>query len=131
MGNYRCIAGAYARDILVYNDIITYNEPVFLPNLMLNRKAGGFILEPENRFFNVYPNPAGDYIYVNYKLPEESKNIRIKIISINGRVERSIDLKYSVDIKMIRLAELSNGMYFILLEANGKTVDSANISIIK
>ncbi len=55
----------------------------------------------------------------------------IKIISINGRVEKKIDLKYNIDIKLIKLAGLSDGTYFILLEANGKPIDSANVTIIK
>lgn len=78
-----------------------------------------------------YPNPAADFIYVDYKLPDEAKNIMIKIISINGRVEKKIDLKYNIDIKLIKLAGLSDGTYFILLEANGKPIDSANVTIIK
>ncbi len=125
------IAGAYARGLLVKEDIIEYNEPVYLPNIMVNKNAEIFKLEQENKYFKVYPNPASDYIYVEYELPEESQNSLIKILSINGKLEKTIELKYNIDNKLIKLGNLSSGTYIFVLETNGKTVDSTNITIAK
>jgi hypothetical protein len=125
------IAGAYARGLLVKKDVIEYKEPVYLPNLIVSPKAEKFKLEQEDKYLKVYPNPASDYIYVEYELPEGSRNNLIKILSINGKLEKTIKLKYNIDNKLIKLGDLSSGTYIFVLEADGKTVDSANITIIK
>ncbi len=123
-------AGSYARGLLVFNNIIEYNEPVFMPEVLLDNKMKGVKTINEENLFKVYPNPAGNYINVDYKLPEESNNIFVKIISSGGTIEKTVGLKYAIDCKLINLAGLSSGTYIVLLEADGKTVGSKTITII-
>ena len=124
-------AGSYARGLLEFNNIIEYNEPVFMPEVLLNNKMKEVKTINEENLFKVYPNPAGDYIYAEYKLPEESQNIFIKVINVNGKVEKNIKLDYSVNIKLLNLDKLSSGKYIFVLEADGKTQGTANINIVR
>ncbi len=124
-------AGSYARGLLVFNNIVEYNEPVFMPEPLINNKNIKTGQENNEKHLKVYPNPAGDYIYAEYKLPEESKDMLIKVININGQVEKTIKLKYAIDNKLLNLAGLSNGNCMIILEADGNTISSKAITIVK
>ena len=67
----------------------------------------------DKKLVAVYPNPAKNYL--NIQLSFDLKNAEINIYNQLGQIEKSISNINSRNIK-IETADLSNGMYFILLQ---------------
>jgi hypothetical protein len=73
-----------------------------------------------NEDFEVYPNPAGDYVFVK----SSEKNISVQIIDLNGRIvltKNNYETSSSLDV-----SKLSKGIYF-LKASNANLVKTARI----
>jgi Secretion system C-terminal sorting domain len=94
--------------------------------------AGGGIVAPpidnmssRATVLRVIPNPFGDYIQVNYQIDEEVDNVNLTMTDITGKIVKNIPIdskskgEYQVEVKT---NDLSNGVYFIQYQSNGKTV---------
>lgn len=72
-----------------------------------------------NAFFEVYPNPAYDYITVNYTM-ENSDNLSVQIYDNIGRV--AIYREMTSAVENISIETLPEGFYFVKLIGNGKNL---------
>ncbi len=124
-------AGSYARGLLVFNNIIEYNEPVFMPEPLINNKNIKHDLENKDEYFKIYPNPASEYIYIDYKLEESTGIITLDVLDVNGKVVKSNKLMYNVDNKLMSMGKLNEGTYIFVLKINGKIKYSTNAVIVK
>lgn len=91
-------------------------------NLVLN-PANLNIAEANSNLKNlsVYPNPAKDFVTVNYALANES-DVAISILDLNGKVVNSIsDSKESEGEKSVKIntSAFPSGIYFLNLNING------------
>jgi hypothetical protein len=126
------IAGAYARGVLNYSDQIDYQEPIFLPEIMLLRKSEmSKVQKTENSYLKVYPNPAKDYVSIEYKLTDEIVNPVIKINSINGQIIKYQRVVNKQDIIIFEIKDLTQGNYFVSLEDDGIKIESAILTVVK
>jgi len=125
------IAGAYARGLLDYFNSSTYSEPVFLPEIMISRKA---VVSKGNReessYLKVYPNPAKDFISVDYDLGEYDVAV-IKILNYEGKLIQTIEISESINIKLLSVKDFPQGNYIICLVNNGRIIDSESVTIVK
>lgn len=73
-----------------------------------------------DHFKNVYPNPASDYININYTSPT-SGTAMVKIISITGTELKSKEVQVFANNPTFRMdvSSLPQGAYFIEVELNG------------
>lgn len=69
--------------------------------------------------FMVYPNPASDYITLNFK-EEISENGRLDIHNYAGYVVKSVEIPGDVTSVEITDLELPNGLYVLRLYTNGR-----------
>jgi len=126
------IAGAYARGLIQHFSQSDYKEPVFLPEIMLTRKGNAEKISiRENSYLKVYPNPAKDFISIEYKLTEEMTNSILKIVSVNGQILKYQKLLNDRDIIIFEIKDLTPGNYFVYLENNGKKIESVIITVVK
>jgi len=90
---------------------------------MLNSATGLNDLPNTVSSFEVFPNPANEYVNINLSL-KESSTILMDITDINGKqVAVILDEKQSGLIKkQFNTSLFSNGNYFIRLSVNGKIV---------
>jgi len=80
-----------ARNVLVNEGILDYTEPLtFDPELKSAsiRKVYPKILIPNSTtgYLKVYPNPANDYLIVEYQLPENCPQGILKLTSVDGKL---------------------------------------------
>jgi hypothetical protein len=126
------IAGAYARGFIQRYAQSEYKEPVFLPEIMMVRKQNfERNVSTEDSYLRVYPNPAKDFISIEYKLNHEIAKPVIKIVSVNGQLVNYKELLNNQDIVIFEIKDLTQGNYVVYLENNGKKTDSVIITITK
>jgi len=65
--------------------------------------------------FEIYPNPTNSYLNINFE--EQNKVETIQILDVAGKLIKN----YNEYVDRINVSELANGIYFIQLNANGKT----------
>lgn len=76
------------------------------------------IILSENIHLSVYPNPANDFITIDYKL-EQKANISIELINIEGKILETQTLENQLNENSIKLniEKLEAGTYFVKFES--------------
>lgn len=109
------------------------STPVDFNNAKLQplNTAGVNEITLENAKLSIYPNPASSEISLSFDADYASK-ATISIIDVTGKViaTQSIDLNAGSNVQTINTAEISNGLYLVVLSANGKTA-SARVIVSK
>lgn len=72
--------------------------------------------------WQLYPNPAGERLYLEYQLPD-AQMISVRLIATNGQVKVQYEwnLESGVNRTSIDLRQLPNGIYFVQLATDGAT----------
>jgi len=127
--------GAFARNILIANGIINYQEPIILPDTSLksgkNKKFKGVKESGVGSMLTVYPNPAHDYFVVKIKLEKILEKVMINLYDENGRIVYSRAFKGKEDQITIPTLNLTSGIYILTIEAEGKHLDKSTIAIVQ
>ncbi len=125
------LPSAYARSLLLkYDENFTYTEPVIFPTISSSR-----LQKPKDNnsnkesFIKIYPNPAFDYISVDYKL--ESGIGRIEIIDNMGRIILSKTISNLSGTAVIGLDKLSAGIYKLVFYENNKLIETKQFNKVK
>jgi|GEM_PF-1063259 len=130
MQNTNEILQAYCRNMLIVTDGLTYNEPYIFPDTASTKSTQvkkpdfGDLFFTSSDFLRLYPNPASDYITIEYQLPYESKEGTIEIITLNGQKIEVIPLSNNWDQKTIDLRKYNSGSYVIRLWTGRKVLES-------
>ena len=124
--------GSLARNVLVANNFIDYNEPLILSDnlkcgLVIPRKPNTPKLN-KNRL-SVFPNPSKDYIIVYYDLEGREGKSTIVIHPIDGRPYYQQPLPNSKNQFVINTANFPSGMYSIYLENAGEILETVKFII--
>jgi hypothetical protein len=125
---------ALARNILLSENIITYNEPFIFPDQNLKStkyKKHNSIITITDNSLKLYPNPALNYVIVDYSVAESASHQSIKIIDISGRTCYDIAYFEPKGYMIIPLKDLSNGIYIFQLCQNRLPVISKKLIISK
>jgi len=127
--------GAYARNALLFNDLITYEEPYILPENTLKIDEPGDDYSTEKislpPAFRLYPNPAKDYLTIEYNLEASSCNGYLEFWDLNGRLKCMLSLSSDKHSEIISTKDLNTGLYLCKLICNGEIIGSEKISIVK
>ncbi len=83
----------------------------------------GYLGNPENtvksaRISNAYPNPATDNIFLDYKLPSNVNNAKIKVSNLLGNILDVVELTAREGKATVNVSNLKNGVYFYSLIIN-------------
>jgi len=124
----------YAKNILVTMGKITYHEPYVFPDG--NLKSSKIIRKnslDEQRVnqLKVYPNPAKDYIIVEYTLNSNSDDVSIDLYDISGKRIRSIKVDNTHDWLVVPLTDLPGGNYFGVITSDMKIDGTVKFVITK
>lgn len=76
------------------------------------------------------PNPANNLVRIEYEAPDASQNARLLITDALGRTVKTLQLTKS-GVVNIDISALSRGVYNYSLEANGKTLQTRQMTIQK
>ncbi len=122
---------------IFYNTTGTWYNSPYPGSLMMHPVFGTFQelssgvnnIAQNNIEFSIYPNPANDLLYVNYKSTNSSEKISYSVIDIYGRTiinhPEPAEGQQAIDI-----SALAEGVYFIRL-TNGKTITTNKFIKIK
>jgi hypothetical protein len=125
---------ALARNILLSENMITYDEPFIFPDQSLKStkyKKHNSIIKITDNSLRLYPNPALNYVIVDYSVTESASNQSIKIIDISGRIYYELAYLEPKGYMIIPLKDLSNGIYIFQLCQNRLPVISKKLIISK
>ena len=115
-----------ANALLRLNGIDSYKEPVYFPDEV----------EPELRLIQyteeeeeevtedrllLYPNPANEYLIVEYAIKGTAEASKLTITSINGQVVYQENIDYPQDEIVVITNKLLSGQYFCIL-SNAKEI---------
>lgn len=125
-------AGSYARNLLISQSAMVYNEPYIFPDE--NLKSGKVIRKKQiigksDVVLKVYPNPAVDYIIAEYQLDECINKPLLNIIDVLGRNLQSFTLSCNKGYEVIPLINLPPGIYTITLCTNGTKIKEVKVII--
>jgi hypothetical protein len=77
----------------------------------------------ESNVFTVYPNPANDFITIEWDLKNESET-KIQLLGISGQIIRTIiskKFKSGLQKTEVNISDLKPGVFFILIKKNNKS----------
>ena len=69
-------------------------------------------------FLQLSPNPADGTIRLNYKVPDDSRQVVLEIIAYTGELIASYSLPEKGTSYILRTATIANGFYFVRLRSN-------------
>jgi hypothetical protein len=126
---------SYARNLLIANGAVTYNEPYLVGNEM---KSARVIRERRNVTsqlvpkLTLSPNPCRNFVIAGYSLENNSaQDAFLTISTLQGTEIKTIRLIGAKDQVVISLNNFSPGLYVASLKAGGKLMDNKKIIIVK
>ncbi len=134
LNNSDGLVSGYARNVLLSKGIIDYREPYILPEEGYKLSAirhRNFNEKYESSRMKVYPNPARDYIIIEYTLNAEPENAVIAIYDGGGKTIRSQSLNSTRDFLVIPLSGIPSGNYICSLRVGGKPLQNVRFVVIK
>ena len=112
-----------AQSMLTYIRDDHYPEPFYFPaghTARLEQQDDKTVKETKSLEkelnFRVYPNPAGDYVTVDYTLPEESNNAKLYIYNVLGIKMQSVGMAAGKNTLTIQVDQWHNGVYFFIVQ---------------
>ncbi len=129
IANLSDILQAYCHNILINTNELVYHEPYLFPDtvstksLQVKGSYGTFVSESSD-YIKLYPNPAKEFITIEYQLPYAFKEGIVEILTINGFNMEVMKLHGSWGQKIIDLRTYKSGSYIIRLWADGKVLES-------
>lgn len=108
------LVASCSRSILIANGLLEYNEPILLPNEMFkSTKVVRNNKIVKNSQLIIYPNPASEWITVEYDVQATECTFAIlEIVDATGRIVKSMELRGNKDSVIIDLTTLQKGIYF-------------------
>jgi hypothetical protein len=126
--------GSLARNILVANRIIEYNEPLYLSS---NLKCSIVIPDKpregnlNNQRLKVFPNPATDYIVLSYDLSGLRGSVQLLVTSTDGKPLLMQELTGIKNQVVLSTKQLSSARYFVQLVDKSSLIESASFIIVR
>jgi len=130
MQNTNEILQAYCRNVLIITDGLVYHEPYLFPDTVSTKSIpvkkpnfGNSFLKSSD-FLRLYPNPADEYLTIEYKVPYNSHKIIVEILTIDGHNIEVLTLNREWGEKIIDLRNFKRGTYLIRLWADGSVIET-------
>ena len=136
--NDNYLPGIYARNILIALGKLNYQEPYILPNPLKATEANYYpVTELEKKnYLKIFPNPARNFIIVeyntdveNYLIDNRQQNIILRFSDINGKLIRVKHLNRTKDQFVINTKTFNPGIYICNLFVDGKLIDTSKFTI--
>lgn len=120
-----------ARSLLVANNLLTYQEPYLLPDLTKSsrvklpvqnsNKSGGLL--------KIFPNPAKDFITIEYHLSDKSYSGEFFIVDASGRLLYTKQASRLKDQFVVDVRQYKAGNYLVQLRSDNKIIATAKFII--
>ncbi|MCK5838481.1 MAG: T9SS type A sorting domain-containing protein [Bacteroidales bacterium] len=129
------LPSVYARNLLIHLGLISYNEPVYFP-MALNSSIAEIapfkdINFPKQSSISLFPNPAGNYFIIEYRIEKAYEKAIVSIHDINGKLVNMISLKGKMNQTIIPTGEMNNSIYIVSLHVDNELEDSSKLTLLK
>ena len=126
-------AALLAKNILQTADTLTYKESYILPTS--GAKTGKVRQRRTNHNYEsdklkVYPNPARDYVIVEYQLAGDADKAVVKVIDNNGFIRQTIVKESNHNFVVIDTRQLGTGTYIAHVSSEGKLIGVCKFIIV-
>jgi hypothetical protein len=127
-------ASMYALNMLIDLGEVEYDEPIDMPDMLKSASATGSFtsLNSDNanepRLLKVIPNPASDYVIVEYELEAPGSAV-IEITDLTGKLVQSVQVANPKDQLTIDTRNWKPGNYIASLKINGKAKETIKFTI--
>jgi len=116
---------ALAMNLLQITDTLSYHHTYVLPteglkNNVIGRQRNHF--QSASTTLKVYPNPAGDYLVVEYPVEDEELPAMIKVVDNNGFIRLQTTVQHQTGTAVLDTRTLGAGIYICHVSASGKMV---------
>jgi len=129
MGSSCDLAQADARNVLILTDGVEYHEPYIFPDTSTNKSTRaessfGVNNIDKEQYLKLYPNPAHDYMTIEFNLPYDAESIIAEIVTIQGKPFEIYRLSGNRGEKIIDMRRFLPGTYLARLWANGIVLET-------
>jgi hypothetical protein len=123
---------AKARSLLFLNNSCDYEEPVYYPTQINNKSIRiSNETEKETGYFNVYPNPATDFVQASWKCLDNNEANSLVIFNTKGICVHAKEVKGMENTIVIPLKGFAQGVYTCSIKYSDGTIDTEKFTIAK
>ena len=127
------VTAGEAITLLELNGIDTYREPVYFPDetepqLRVIQHTEEEIKEDK---LLLYPNPANEYLIVEYAITKATGTSSLTITNVNGQIVYQEKLNYLQDELVIITNKLTQGQYFCTISNGTNTIRTEKFLLVK
>lgn len=120
------------RSLLALNDALDYEEPINYDDGLgknLGRLGKPLRAIHATAKFKAFPNPALDYVNIDYEIYETFEHSEIQFVDVLGRTVHTYSIKTNKDQVLIKLPAGIHGQFECVLVVDGVTFSSTSLSI--
>ncbi len=128
------LPGAWARNFLIASGLLNYNEPIVNESTLKSSRKGKYHWTRSRTIaseLKVFPNPAEDYIIVEYAQKKHADAVDLELFNSHGIKLQTYKLTKGIDQKIIYTGNLLPGGYLIQLVVNGTARESKKLIVIR
>jgi len=134
--NDQYLPGVYARNILINLKKMVYDEPFNIPDPLKSLKPNtNFRNETKpqvtNTLLKVFPNPAKNYIVIDYDAGEIGNHIMITISDMTGKLIFVKTVNKNHDQIIVPIINWDEGIYLVRLIINNKIENNTKFVLLK
>jgi len=78
---------------------------------------------------DIYPNPASNYVNLDFDLTPSVKQAKVRVVNILGSVVKEADIVKGTNQLKLDVSDLNNGVYFYSILINGETYKTKKLVI--
>ena len=125
------LAKVYAGNVLKARELFSYNEPYLLPVEGLKESPVRWFPQKtwDKDELKVYPNPAGQYVVIEYTLQSANPQATIRFLDNGGKTVKSFLRSKNHEYMVIPVDDLISGMYLVVLISDGKIFGNVKLII--
>jgi hypothetical protein len=127
---------SYAQNVLEANGLLKYYEPILLPeNLKLTPEKTSIKTKPftVNDCLRVFPNPARQYVIVEYNLSKELSGRQGQIVfsvsTSEGKIIETKLLSKTQDQFLVNTTNYSPGVFLFSIQLSGKILNTKKVTV--
>jgi hypothetical protein len=126
------VPGVSSVTYIAFNKSIPGQVFEFEVNFSVDEKLKENIYQSRHiQLHDVYPNPAIDHAFVNYKVLNDRIIAKIRVHNLLGNIVAEYDLGASENFIRIRTEDLSSGIYFYTLYVDNESVMTRKLIVRK
>jgi hypothetical protein len=123
-----------ARGLLIANGLLVYDEPYINPDLTESSEVRNPVkntIKPNKSLLKVYPNPAQDFITIEYNTNNDKANVVVELSDESGRKVYIQQLVRQLDAIILDTRNFKSGNYIVKLVVDNKTANSVKDIIVR